>query len=121
MSCSSCSSNNNNPNNCTSDCSSCSDTSCASRETQQQSSCSHDCSSCSEHCAPPKVGQNQYSNIRHLIGVVSGKGGVGKSMVTCSMAAAMAKLGLQDRRAGRRHHWPLRAQDLRHHPEGSRL
>ena len=93
MSCSSCSSNNNNPNNCTSDCSSCSDTSCASRETQQQSSCSHDCSSCSEHCAPPKVGQNQYSNIRHLIGVVSGKGGVGKSMVTCSMAAAMAKLG----------------------------
>ena len=68
-------------------------TSCASRETQQQSSCSHDCSSCSEHCAPPKVGQNQYSNIRHLIGVVSGKGGVGKSMVTCSMAAAMAKLG----------------------------
>ena len=93
MSCSSCSSNNNNPNNCTSDCSSCSDTSCASRETQQQSSCSHDCSSCSEHCAPPKVGQNQYSNIRHLIGVVSGKGGVGKSTVTASLATAMAKRG----------------------------
>ena len=93
MSCSSCSSNNTNPNNCNNDCASCGDTSCASRETQQESSCSHDCSSCSEHCAPPKVGQNQYSNIRHLIGVVSGKGGVGKSMVTCSMAAAMAKLG----------------------------
>ena len=93
MSCSSCSSTNTNPNNCNNDCASCGDTSCASRETQQESSCSHDCSSCSEHCAPPKVGQNQYSNIRHLIGVVSGKGGVGKSMVTCSMAAAMAKLG----------------------------
>lgn len=95
MSCSSCSSNNTNPNNCNNDCASCGDTSCASRETQQESSCSHDCSSCSEHCAPPKVGQNQYSNIRHLIGVVSGKGGVGKSLVTCLLAAGCAKAGLK--------------------------
>ena len=93
MSCSSCSSNNTNPNNCNNDCASCGDTSCASRETQQESSCSHDCSSCSEHCAPPKVGQNQYSNIRHLIGVVSGKGGVGKSLVTSSLAVAMRRMG----------------------------
>ena len=95
MSCSSCSSNNTNPNNCNNDCASCGDTSCASRETQQESSCSHDCSSCSEHCAPPKVGQNQYSNIRHLIGVVSGKGGVGKSMVTSLLAVTMNRRGLK--------------------------
>ena len=91
MSCSSCSSNNN-PNDCSHDCSSCGESSCASREAGQQQ-CSHDCSSCSEQCAPPKVDQNVYSHIKHVIGVVSGKGGVGKSMVTCSMAAAMAKLG----------------------------
>ena len=91
MSCSSCSSNNN-PNDCSHDCSSCGESSCASREAGQQQ-CSPDCSSCSEQCAPPKVDQNVYSHIKHVIGVVSGKGGVGKSMVTCSMAAAMAKLG----------------------------
>ena len=91
MSCSSCSSNNN-PNDCSHDCSSCGASSCASREAEQQQ-CNHDCSSCSEQCAPPKVDQNVYSHIKHVIGVVSGKGGVGKSMVTCSMAAAMAKLG----------------------------
>ena len=90
MSCSSCSSQTNNEHDCNHDCSSCSET-CSSREAEHE--CSHDCSSCSENCAPPKVNQNVYSNIKHVIGVVSGKGGVGKSMVTCSMAAAMAKLG----------------------------
>lgn len=39
------------------------------------------------------VEQNQYSNIRHVIGVVSGKGGVGKSMVTASLANLMAAQG----------------------------
>ncbi len=36
---------------------------------------------------------NAFSNIRYVIGVVSGKGGVGKSFVTSSLAAAMAKAG----------------------------
>ena len=36
---------------------------------------------------------NEYSNIRHVIGVVSGKGGVGKSFVTSSLAVLMAKAG----------------------------
>lgn len=36
---------------------------------------------------------NAYSNIRHVIGVVSGKGGVGKSFVTSSLAVQMAKAG----------------------------
>lgn len=39
------------------------------------------------------VEQNQYSDIRHVIGVVSGKGGVGKSMVTASLANLMAAQG----------------------------
>lgn len=36
---------------------------------------------------------NAHSNIKHVIGVVSGKGGVGKSFVTASLAALMAKAG----------------------------
>ena len=39
------------------------------------------------------MGQNQYSNIRHLIGVVSGKGGVGKSLVTSMLAVLMSRQG----------------------------
>lgn len=36
---------------------------------------------------------NPYSNVKHVIGVVSGKGGVGKSFVTSSLAVMMAKAG----------------------------
>lgn len=36
---------------------------------------------------------NAYSNVKHVIGVVSGKGGVGKSFVTASLATMMAKAG----------------------------
>ncbi|MCR4568223.1 MAG: Mrp/NBP35 family ATP-binding protein [Pseudobutyrivibrio sp.] len=36
---------------------------------------------------------NKDSNIKHVIGVVSGKGGVGKSMVTSSLAGVMARAG----------------------------
>lgn len=59
------------------------------------SDCSHDCSGCSADCgersllAPP----NPLSSIKQVIAVVSGKGGVGKSTVTASLAAAMAKRG----------------------------
>ena len=34
---------------------------------------------------------NIFSDIKHVIGVVSGKGGVGKSMVTASLANLMAE------------------------------
>lgn len=40
-----------------------------------------------------RVEQNAKSNIKHVIGVVSGKGGVGKSLVTASLANALAKSG----------------------------
>ncbi|MDY3918973.1 MAG: Mrp/NBP35 family ATP-binding protein [Candidatus Limivivens sp.] len=39
------------------------------------------------------VDQNIYSDIKHVIGVVSGKGGVGKSMVTATLANLMAARG----------------------------
>lgn len=38
---------------------------------------------------------NKYSHIKKVIGIVSGKGGVGKSFVTASLAAAMRKSGYQ--------------------------
>jgi len=40
-----------------------------------------------------KVKQNNRSNIKHVVGVVSGKGGVGKSTVTSLLAVELAKAG----------------------------
>ena len=62
--------------------------------------CTHDCSSCGASC--PSRGQaapdfrapaNAHSNVKRVIGVVSGKGGVGKSMVTSLMAVTMRRRG----------------------------
>ena len=58
--------------------------------------CSHDCSNCGENCekrAIIKEKQNEKSNIKKVIGVVSGKGGVGKSFVTSLLAVAAEKAG----------------------------
>ncbi len=57
--------------------------------------CTHDCSSCSAGCSSRdlRVPANAMSSIKRVIAVVSGKGGVGKSTVTASLAAAMAKRG----------------------------
>ncbi len=58
--------------------------------------CTHDCSTCGEKCASraiPKEKQNEFSNIRKVIGIVSGKGGVGKSLVTSLSASSISKLG----------------------------
>lgn len=63
--------------------------------------CSHDCSSCAQNCGERKKPQsflkpmNKASHIKKVIGVVSGKGGVGKSLVTCLLASACAKAGLK--------------------------
>ena len=61
------------------------------------SSCSKDsCEGCSHNSQNPQSmleAMNAYSNIKHVIGVVSGKGGVGKSFVTSSLAVQMAKAG----------------------------
>ena len=63
------------------------------------SECTHDCSSCGESCGERANPQdfrkpaNELSSIKKVIAVVSGKGGVGKSAVTCTLAAAMARRG----------------------------
>ncbi len=63
------------------------------------SECTHDCSSCGESCSERKEAQsfaapqNSMSQIKKVIGVVSGKGGVGKSLVTSLLASAMQKNG----------------------------
>lgn len=61
-------------------------------------SCSGNCDSCGESCSSRSpesllAPANKLSNIKHVIAVVSGKGGVGKSTVTSMMAVAMNKLG----------------------------
>lgn len=40
-----------------------------------------------------KFKQNEHSNIAHVVGVVSGKGGVGKSTVTTALAAELTRRG----------------------------
>lgn len=65
------------------------------------SECNHDCSSCKSNCSDRKPSRedflkpmNKYSNIKKVIGVVSGKGGVGKSLVTCMLASKCVAAGL---------------------------
>ena len=57
--------------------------------------CSHDCSSCSQKCSKESMiePQNKASNVKRVIGVVSGKGGVGKSLVTSMLAVTMQRRG----------------------------
>lgn len=64
----------------------------------ENSSCSGDCASCSENCSsrePESLLEptGEYNQIRHVIAVVSGKGGVGKSMVTSALAVLLARRG----------------------------
>ncbi len=65
--------------------------SCSSAGSCSKSSCE----GCASNKGPQSflVEQNKFSNIKHVIGVVSGKGGVGKSFVTSSLAVNMAKKG----------------------------
>lgn len=66
------------------------------------SECTHDCSTCSSNCSSREGGQkstdllapqNAASHVKRVIGVVSGKGGVGKSTVTCALATLMNRRG----------------------------
>ncbi|MBO5649025.1 MAG: Mrp/NBP35 family ATP-binding protein [Clostridia bacterium] len=56
--------------------------------------CTHDCSTCSANCSSRKpesllAPANKSSNVKKVIGIVSGKGGVGKSMVTSLLTVQM--------------------------------
>ncbi len=61
--------------------------------------CSHDCSTCSSNCGERKAPQSflesphPMSSVRKVIGVVSGKGGVGKSIVTSMLSVLMQRKG----------------------------
>lgn len=68
--------------------------SCSSASTCGKSSC-EGCPSNKGGNGIPKEPMNQFSNVKKVIGVVSGKGGVGKSFVTASLACAMKKAGYQ--------------------------
>ncbi|MCQ2452604.1 MAG: Mrp/NBP35 family ATP-binding protein [Oscillospiraceae bacterium] len=63
------------------------------------SDCSHNCSSCGESCssreAPQKEASNANSTIPKVYAIVSGKGGVGKSLVTSLMAGNAARKGMK--------------------------
>ena len=58
--------------------------------------CNHDCANCGqENCEKKDFHEkpNPHSNIRKVIGVVSGKGGVGKSSVTALLAVQLRRKG----------------------------
>ena len=59
-----------------------------------ETGCDGNCSSCSK-AAPESLVKpvNEFSKIKHVIGVVSGKGGVGKSLVTSMLAIEMKRKG----------------------------
>ena len=61
--------------------------------------CTHDCSTCKSNCSDRKTEnsflakQNEFSNVKKIIGVVSGKGGVGKSFVTSCLSVLFNQKG----------------------------
>ena len=63
------------------------------------SECTHDCSTCSQSCSSRTEPQdlheklNDLSSVKKVIAVVSGKGGVGKSLVTSAMAVELNRRG----------------------------
>ena len=65
------------------------------------SECTHNCSTCSQNCSSRKEPESliekphELSNIKKVIGVVSGKGGVGKSLVTSLLAVTMQRRGFK--------------------------
>ena len=62
--------------------------------------CNQSCSSCSEDCEDRKEEKTDFSeklhkksNVKKVIGIISGKGGVGKSLVTSMLAVTMNRRG----------------------------
>lgn len=65
---------------------------------EKTNGCTGNCSSCGESCSSrdPKsliVPTGEYNSIKHVIGVMSGKGGVGKSMTTSMLAILLKRMG----------------------------
>lgn len=68
----------------------------------ENNACTHDCSTCGASCpsrqgngAPTYEAPHKDSHVKHVIGIVSGKGGVGKSIVTSMLATVMQRRDYQ--------------------------
>ena len=73
---------------CNHDCSNC------GQDCNERQDCSHDCSTCSQNCGEKEVIKpTSDTKISKIIGVLSGKGGVGKSMVSALLAVELAQKG----------------------------
>jgi len=59
--------------------------------------CTHNCSTCGSSCKSKelKATLREGACVKKVIGIVSGKGGVGKSLVTAMLASKMAQLGFK--------------------------
>ena len=85
-----------NTHNCNHDCEN-----CENKCEEVEQGCNHDCDNCSHHCGGCSSKedllkpQNQYSEVKNVIAIMSGKGGVGKSMVTSLLASKLNKEGYQ--------------------------
>ncbi|MBP5373011.1 MAG: P-loop NTPase, partial [Clostridia bacterium] len=58
--------------------------------------CTHDCSSCNKNCGErtlQKEKQNEFSSVKKIYAVISGKGGVGKSLITSLLAVEARRRG----------------------------
>ena len=74
--------------NCNHECDTCNEQ-CDERE-----GCNHDCASCSKDCGERvEIKPTDDTKITKIIGVLSGKGGVGKSMVSSLLAVELAEKG----------------------------
>lgn len=74
---------------CNHDCNSCNE------ECGERQGCSHDCSNCEQNCSERIELAKTLDDVKigKIIGVLSGKGGVGKSMVTSLLAVELAQKG----------------------------
>ena len=66
----------------------------------EATNCTHNCNTCSANCSSRKAEKSSFlvdlsegSSVKKVIGIVSGKGGVGKSLVTALMACQMRAKG----------------------------
>lgn len=84
------------------------------------SECTHNCESCGENCAERQMKPEDFlekphelSSVRKVVGVVSGKGGVGKSLVTSMLAVLLNPARPPHRHHGRRRDRPVDPQGVR--------